>query len=192
MQPKVTDVVLSPNQPLVVPVQIRIPSSLPLDLVLLQDLSYSYLPFVGLLNSTISAFIAAIQGVNPDVYFGFSSFIDKPIPPFGQWDIRKDYEYRTEAPLNSDPTSVINAVRAIAANTTALFGGSDIPEAQLDALLALCNRVNEVGWRNETKLAKKVNRIIVVVTDAPYHKAGDVANATADPLYNSVLTSGGS
>jgi hypothetical protein len=140
-----------------------------MDMVMLQDLSYSFKPDLPILNSTIEAFVAAIQSQYPDTYFGWASFIDKPIEPFGTWGIRQDYEFKLESALSADPSYIIHAIREKAANSDSLFGGNDIPEAQLDAMLTLC-KDKSIGWRNETQLNKRVNKIIVLITDAPYHQ----------------------
>jgi len=190
ISPEYTLVVLAPNEPLCVPIHVRSPENIPLDLFLLQDLSYSFRGDLLILQELMPAFVSNISAIVYDVYFGFGSHVDKPIEPFGFWSALgefQDYEYVTNQPLSGDASGSVYNVQHI--NSSGLFGGDDTPECHFDAICAIAHR-SEIGWRaaNSTS-ADRVNRILIIATDAPYHEAGDVANAqtsedcTANPNF---------
>jgi Ca2+-binding RTX toxin-like protein len=129
------------------------------DIFLLQDLTGSFtedLPrlksiFPSLLDNLRDPVLEVIYGANP--FFGIASFRDKPVSPFGS---PGDFVYRNNITLTGDTASVISTVNELSAG-----GGSDGPEAQLEALLQLSFNPNyRVGS----------TRIALVVTDALYHQ----------------------
>ena len=58
-------------------------TSAPLDLQFLQDRSGSFGDDIAMVRSLIPGIVSAVQAVQANSMFGVSSFIDKPIAPFG-------------------------------------------------------------------------------------------------------------
>jgi Ca2+-binding RTX toxin-like protein len=130
-----------------------------LDLVLTQDLSGSFGDDVVTVKALADALVTAITGIASDVRLGVTSFVDKPVSPFGS---TTDYEYRTDQALTATFSEFIDAL-----NGLTVLSGNDYPEAQLTALLQNAVRTAEVGWRPGSI------KVVVLTTDAAFHKAGD-------------------
>lgn len=140
---------------------------LPLDLVLLQDLSGSFLDDVDTLRDLAGDLVDEVRALQPDSLLGVASFVDKPIVPFG---VPGEFAYNTDRPLTDDP----GAFTATIDGLTVAFG-NDTPESQLEALLQLGLRAEaELGYRAEAL------RVAVLATDAPFHIAGDFAGVPAN------------
>ncbi len=137
----------------------------PLDVVLLQDLSGSFQNDLSTLRSLVPDLLDSVQDIAADSQFGLASFIDKPILPIGDPD-NGVYLYRTEQPLTSDLEllqSTVDDFETISNETT--------PEASVEGLLQVAVRTEEFGFRDNAR------RIVIVTTDAPFAQAGDGAEA---------------
>lgn len=144
-------------------------STLPLDVVFVQDLSGSFGDDIATVRGLVPNVVNAIRGVNGDSAFGVVGFVDKPVSPFGGYD---DYVYRLFSPVSMTTSSVSNAY-----DSMVIQSGSDGPESQLEALFQVAKRADgEVGFRSDTM------RVAVLFTDADYHVAGDGASAYPDPI----------
>jgi Ca2+-binding RTX toxin-like protein len=139
----------------------------PLDLVLAQDLSGSFADDVATVQDLAEDLVATILGIAADVHLGVTSFIDKPVPPFGS---SGDFEYRTDLQLTDDTGTFITALDGLVTGS-----GNDAPESQLTALLQIALRSDEVGWRPGAL------KVVVLTTDAVAHVAGDFPSV---PLNN--------
>ena len=148
------------------------------DIVFLQDLTGSYyddLPRLkvllsGVVNRITSPYLTQIFGT--DLEFGLASFKDKPVSPLGS---PGDYVYQKEVSL----TTNVGQVKTAVGNFTA-SGGNDGPESQLEALLHVALD-SSIGYRVGSK------RLVFLATDAEYHVAGDLKNASltpTDPKYH--------
>jgi Ca2+-binding RTX toxin-like protein len=136
-------------------------STLPLDLVFLQDLSGSFYDDIATVKTLVPKVVDAITSVNRDSAFGVVGFVDKPISPFGASS--GDYVYKLFSPVSDDGTTVATAYDGMT-----ILNGNDTPEAQLEALFQVAKRADgEVGFRDESM------RVVVLFTDAEYHVAGD-------------------
>jgi serralysin len=151
------------------------------DIVLLQDLSGSFgddLPrlreIIGpLVDNLRNPILERIFGADP--FFGVSSFVDKPVDPFGS-SYSGDYVYRQDLALTSDSNSVVSTVNS---STFSIRNGGDGPEAQLEALLQLTFDPN---YRSGS------TRIALIVTDAPFHLPPDgVTQAGSTKLLRSLI-----
>lgn len=180
-------VVLAPGDPITVEIRVRSPANIPLDLFFLQDLTQSFDDDMKNVNSTIDQFLTNIAATVPNVYYGWASFLDKPIDPYGVYVAGvagfEDYVFRLDVPLSADPAPVAAIYNYYAGIT--LAGGGDVPESSLDAMLAIqdiTGAVRNVGWRPDSAGlgASRVNRVALVVTDAPAHKFGDIAANISD------------
>ncbi len=134
-----------------------------IDFVFLQDLSGSFTDDLPILKAQIANVIATVEDIDVNADFGVASFIDKPTSPFGA---ATDYVYQTHLAISSDNAAVIASVNALSTRN-----GADLPEAQLEALMQVALRVDEVGYRPDTK------RIVMLSTDSAFHQAGDYSAA---------------
>ena len=136
---------------------------LPLDVQFLQDLTGSFGDDIATVRGLIPGIVGALQAVQPNSWFGSSTFVDKPIGPFGTTG---EWTYNTLLSLTSNVTSLTATY-----NGMSIRNGMDAPESQLEALMQLGLRSAEVGFRADSA------RFTVLFTDAPYHVAGDGAAA---------------
>ena len=97
--------------------------------------------------------------VQPDSLFGSSTFVDKPVGPFG---VAGEWVYNTLLPLTADTTALADAY-----NNMIIRYGADEPESQIESLMQLALHSSEVGFRPDSA------RFVVLFTDAPFHVAGD-------------------
>lgn len=136
-----------------------------LDLVFLQDLSTSFDDDIAKVKGLIPELAAAVRNIEPDTRFGFASFVDKPI------SVRTDgYVYQTDLKLTKD----ISQLQFIVSNLrTYDFGNTDIPEAQLEGLLQAGLRMQSGVRADDLGFRLGAKRIVVLLTDAPFKKAGD-------------------
>lgn len=134
-------------------------SERPLDLVLVQDRSGSFSDDLTTIAGLLPDLVSSATGLASNVRLGLASFIDKPTSPFGA---SGDHEYQTELALTSDTAAWSTAVTGLTA-----FGGSDLPESQMTALLQVALRTSEVGWNPDAL------KVLVLTTDAAPHFAGD-------------------
>ena len=168
VNPAIVDTVLAIDDPLSFSVDVTVeanPSSL--DLFFVQDLSSSFSDDIAVVRTLIPDLVSNIGSRVSDVRYGYSSFVDKPINPFGR-PSRGDYVYRTDLALTSDTSTLQDTV-----NGLQILSGGDIPESQLEALLQVGVRAQtpEIGFRSDAL------NVAVVATDAPFHRAGDGARA---------------
>lgn len=133
----------------------------PLDVQFLQDLSGSFNDDITNVRALVPQIVDALQAVQPNVGFGLSSFVDKPVSPFGSTG---DYVYNLNLGITTNETDLANAY-----NAATIAVGGDAPESQIEALMHLALTPGEVGFRVGTA------RFVVLFTDAAFHVAGDGA-----------------
>lgn len=146
-------------------------SNKPLDLVILQDSSSSFRDDIITFQTLVTDLTNSVLAIQPEAKFGVASFADKPISPFGGGSgfvggfgfLEASYVYKTELPL----TSNVNLLQQTYNNLNANINAGDLPESQIEALLQLALREEEIGFRSESQ------RFVVLTTDANYHRAGD-------------------
>ena len=136
------------------------------DLKFLSDSSGSYSDNLQDYQTQIAVTVNRLSNPNlsrifgADVQFGVSSFVDKPISPFGS-SAAGDFVYQNNLALTSDVEAVKTTVDGLN-----IFNGADEEEAQLEALLQT-SLDSSVGYRSGS------SRIVFLATDADYHVAGD-------------------
>ena len=138
-------------------------TSRPFDVQFLQDLSGSFGDDIASVRSLVPQIVDAVHAVQANSTFGVSSFVDKPVSPFGstgEWVFRQELTQTTDA----------LALAASYASMSILYG-ADEPEAQIEGLMQLALHEAELGFRADSA------RFVVIFTDAPYHMAGDGASA---------------
>ena len=135
----------------------------PLDVQFLQDLTGSFADDIMTVRGLVPQIVTALQAVQSNATFGVSSFVDKPIAPFG---VTGEWVYKLEQALSADATTL-----AATYNRITNLSGSDAPESQIEALMQLALHATETGFRADSA------RFVVLFTDAPFHVAGDGAAA---------------
>jgi Ca2+-binding RTX toxin-like protein len=133
----------------------------PLDVQFLQDLSGSFGDDIANVRALVPQIVAALQAVQADSRFGVTSFIDKPVSPFGA---AGEWVYQLELALTAS-----SAALSATYNSLVIRNGADEPEAQLEGLMQLALHQIETGFRPDSA------RFVVLFTDAPFHQAGDGA-----------------
>ncbi|MEO1208975.1 MAG: hypothetical protein AAFX78_05465 [Cyanobacteria bacterium J06638_20] len=132
------------------------------DFVLLQDLSGSFTDDLPVLQALAEPLVNTLRRRNADTKFAVASFIDKPQLPFGAPD---DFVYETNLALTARLDNVISSL-----DTLTTQNGEDLPEAQLEALLQVALRTDELGFREDS------TRYVMLSTDSTFHVEGDGAS----------------
>lgn len=135
------------------------PEDRKVDLYLLLDASGSFYDDLPAIRATLQDLISqAAQGkLKGRVRLGLGSFIDKPIASYPSI-----YTYRHHQNLTEDFAAVLRALRGVQ-----IMENYDEPEAQLEAMLEAAGRAGQIGFDPAAE------RLMVVITDAEYHRAGD-------------------
>lgn len=135
------------------------PEDRKVDLYLLLDSSGSFQDDLPSIRATLQDLIrqAAAGRIKGEVRLGLGSFIDKPIGPYPSL-----YTYKHHQSLTTDFAQVLRSLRTL--NITENY---DEPEAQLEAMLEAAGRTGQIGYTDDRQ------RIMVVITDEDYHRAGD-------------------
>jgi len=139
----------------------------PIDIYFMIDYTKSMEKIKNRLGTIVTNIRNEIVKTTSDYRFGFGGFNEKPIPPFDKFhtDGRK-FDFVHYQSMTDNTEEIITKI-----STTKLFeGNKDSPEGGLDGLmqLLLCDdQTNPIGWR------KNVKGIVVFVTNAPSHLAGD-------------------
>jgi Ca2+-binding RTX toxin-like protein len=136
-------------------------TTMPLDVQFLQDLSGSFGDDIANVRALIPGLVSALTAVQSDARFGSSTFVDKPVSPFG---VSGEWVYDTLLAQTTDVAALTAAYAGMA-----IRNGQDEPEAQIEALMQLALHAAEVGFRSESA------RFVILFTDAPFHVAGDGA-----------------
>ena len=142
------------------------PEERKVDLYLLLDASGSFNDDLPAIRSTVQDLIRqAAQGkLKGKIRLGLGSFIDKPLPPYPQL-----YTYKHHQSLTEDFSAVLKALRGID-----IYENYDEPEAQLEAMLEAAGRAGAIGYADDAE------KLLVVITDADYHRAGDFPSPAED------------
>jgi len=135
--------------------------SSPMDVQFLQDLSGSFGDDIATVRGLVPGIVTALQAIQANSQFGVSSFIDKPVNPFGA---SGEWVYNLHL-------AQTNAAATLAAtyNSLGIMMGNDGPEAQIEGLMQLALHATEAGFRPDAA------RFVILFTDAPFHLAGDGA-----------------
>jgi len=141
----------------------------PIDIYFMIDLTKSMETVKNKLATIVTNIKNEIVKTTSDYRFGFGGFNEKPIPPFDSFhpgNNARKFDFVHIQSMTENTNQIIDKIK-----TTGLFeGNKDSPEGGLDGLmqLLLCdNQANPIGWRNNVK------GIVVFVTNAPSHLAGD-------------------
>jgi hypothetical protein len=136
-------------------VNIPSPANIPLDVLIVQELTSGFIYDLISLKTVLPQVIDSIRSTYSNSRFGFATFSDKPIYPYGVSG--KDWVFSLTSQLTSDVSSVKQAITGI---NTCLNGG-DAPNAQLEALLLAAG--SNVGW------AENSRHVVLLITKSTYH-----------------------
>ncbi|MCX7880041.1 MAG: OmpA family protein [Ignavibacteria bacterium] len=156
----VDDVIVTENglEKQVISVQkISVTERVPADFVFILDVTGSMQRQIDEIKSNISRFVSTLLSRGIDYRIGLILFSDL---------VEKVYQ----------PTDNVNVFLSWLANVRA-FGGGDEKENALEAIKA----TKDIGWR------PSANRVIVLITDAPYHQLGEKGGGFTNETTNSII-----
>jgi hypothetical protein len=129
----------------------------PVDIVFVMDITESMQPYIDAVKQNIINFAQDLASNNRDYRLGLVTFEDYVVSKYPDCNC----EYRQQ--MTSDVQKFISWVGTLHAG-----GGGDIPEDQLDAL----------AYATTFPFRPDAQGIIIIVTDAPPHHAGDGSGYT--------------
>ena len=134
----------------------------PVDIVFVMDITESMQPYVDAVKQNIIQFAQDLAANNRDYRLGLVTFEDYVVSKYPDCNC----EYRNT--MTSDVQKFIGWVGSLHAG-----GGGDIPEDQLDAL----------AYAASFPFRPEAQGIVILITDAPSHHAGDGPDRQGDPAY---------
>jgi hypothetical protein len=164
ISPTNVEVFLRPGKNVTFPVSITVPFLPPLDMYFLMDASESMRRHIESVRSSVGDLVTRIKQLQNDTVFGLASFIEKPQMPFGGWP--ECYSYKSHSPLNANISLFADALDDLLG---ALRRNNEHPESSMDGAL-YASMDPSVGYRPGSF------KIVMVVTDASSHVAGDGVN----------------
>src|SRR5271155_3861501 len=124
----------------------------PVDIVFVLDVTESMQPYIDAVKQNIISFAHDLASNNRDYRLGLVTFEDYVVSKY------PDCNCAYQKTMTSDVNQFINWVGTLHAS-----GGGDIPEDQLDAL----------AYAASFPFRPQAQGIIIIITDAPPHHAGD-------------------
>ncbi|KAJ8729626.1 hypothetical protein PYW08_001207 [Mythimna loreyi] len=135
----------------------------PVDLYVLLDASKTMEGIKDMTARKAENIYKAIKNLTNNVHLGFGTFIDKKMLPFmSNKEDGLTYSFRHSLKLVDDFKQFKDKVSKSECGLS-----NDIPEGGFDALAQVLVCKDIIGWRNESR------KIVVFITDGPYHAAGD-------------------
>lgn len=139
----------------------------PIDLYLLMDLSDSMGDDKENVVRLGSLLANTMSNITTNYKLGFGSFVDKNVEPIRSFSSCRyqsecPYPFKNRMKLNQDSSSFMDAV-----SSAQIVSGSDVLEGGLEALVQATVCTDQIGW------AERARRVILFVTDAISHMAGD-------------------
>lgn len=157
---------------------VRPAENYPVDLYYLMDMSNSMENDLEKLTALASKIAASMKNITKNSKLGFGSFVDKTVSPYIRVETKypclssggsppkcvPTYGFRHILSLVDDPKLFEQKIKE-----QVISGNLDAPEGGFDALMQVAACEKEIGWSvNGTS-----RRLVVFVTDAPFHIAGD-------------------
>ncbi|MBF6560605.1 MAG: FHA domain-containing protein [Candidatus Binataceae bacterium] len=134
----------------------------PVDIVFVLDVTESMQPYIDAVKQNIIQFAQDLAANNRDYRLGLVTFEDYVVSEYPDCNC----EYRNT--MTSDVQKFIGWVGGLHAG-----GGGDIPEDQLDGL----------AYAAGFPFRPTAQGIVILITDAPSHQAGDGPDRTGDAAY---------
>ncbi|HEY6420062.1 MAG TPA: FHA domain-containing protein [Candidatus Binataceae bacterium] len=135
----------------------------PVDIVFVLDVTESMQPYIDAVKQNVIAFAQDLAANNRDYRLGLVTFEDYVISQYPDCNCA----YRNT--MTSDVKQFTDWVGTLHAG-----GGGDIPEDQLDAL----------AYASKFPFRPQAQAILILITDAPCHIAGDGPDRTGDQAYH--------
>lgn len=166
---------LRPGQEAVFNVTFRRAKGYPIDLYYLMDLSYSMLDDLINVKKLGGDLLRALNEITESGRIGFGSFVDKTVLPFVNTHPEKLRNPCPNKEKECQPPFAFKHVLKLTDNSNQfqtevgkqlISGNLDAPEGGLDAMMQVAACLEEIGWRN-------VTRLLVFATDDGFHFAGD-------------------
>ncbi|KAI8490708.1 neuregulin binding [Branchiostoma belcheri] len=141
-----------------------------IDLYILMDLSKSMADDLFLLWDSLDKLVQTVLQGEKHVRLGFGTFVDKTVLPFtNTFNLEEPckgcapaFSFRHVQVLTDDFSQFSHSV-----TEQEISGNIDAAEGLLDALMQATVCQEQIGWREDAA------RVILVLTDAPFHWAGD-------------------
>src|SRR5713101_9319040 len=134
----------------------------PVDIVFVMDVTESMQPYIDAIKQNMITFAQDLNSNNRDYRLGLVTFEDYVVSKYPDCNC----EYRNK--MTSNVQQFMSWVGTLHAG-----GGGDIPEDQLDAL----------AYASTMPFRPDAQGIIILITDAPPHVAGDGPDRTGDSAY---------
>ena len=169
------------GEPLTFSFSVKPAENFPLDLYILMDLSNSFRDDLIQVKKLAPSLANSLSNLTDDSLIGFGTFTDKRTPPFTsnkQLDLGWTYNgmpscqetrecslpiaFEHVSDLTNSSEEFNSTIQGVILSTSA-----DAPEGTLDAMMqaVVCNKV--IGWRDKSR------KVLLVMTDAVVHSAGD-------------------
>ncbi|XP_048455430.1 integrin beta-2-like [Rhincodon typus] len=175
IKPQKVKLFLRRGSPQKIEVKFKRAEGYPVDLYYLMDLSYSMKDDLENVKSLGGKLLEALTSITKSSKIGFGSFVDKTVLPFVNTHPEKmknpcptkteacqrPFNFRHVLKLTNDSNVFTSEV-----GKQSISGNLDPPEAGLDAMMQAAVCVDQIGWRN-------VTRLLVYTSDDGFHFAGD-------------------
>ncbi|KAL4715135.1 hypothetical protein ACJJTC_012182 [Scirpophaga incertulas] len=163
IKPQKYKISLRPGVPLDFKFSFKPAPHYPVDLYFLLDLSKTMQNVKTTIEEQSNKIYETMNTLTSNIRLGIGSFIDKNTLPYtNKINNHLTYSFKNRMKLTNDTGKFKIAVSEME------FGQNhDFPEGGLDALAQAIVCQEDIGWRNESR------KIIVFLTDGPYHSAGD-------------------
>ncbi|XP_011403560.2 PREDICTED: integrin beta-6-like [Amphimedon queenslandica] len=167
--PDVVNIALRPGVPVSFNVTVQTALNFPLDLYLLIDISRSLSSDIETLKRLSLNLTESLSNISTNYKIGFGTFVDKPIYPYSSFvppssgTLAPPYSYHHILNLTNNETEFAQLLD----DNTELSYGADQAEATFDSLLQAVVCQDIIGWTD------RATKVIVLLTDAVSHTAGD-------------------
>jgi len=132
------------------------------DIYFLLDLSGSMGLYKKQLETIPEELVTDIKARTNDYQFGYGAFREKPMTPMGKIIPGVEYDFEHFQSLTKETHMLKQRIKG-----SQVSPNYDTPEAGMDGLAQVILCENQIGWRPHS------THIIVFITDAPSHIAGD-------------------
>eukprot|EP01071_Lankesteria_metandrocarpae_P006308 Lankesteria_metandrocarpae@DN4311_c1_g1_i1.p1 len=146
-----------------------------MDMLLAQDVSGSFKDSLGNVSNAMTKLISDLEARHEGSRFKLTMFTDLPIWPYGCDHIDKTYQ-DTPYKSGTDWTTASKDFQRVL-DVIGTEWGVDMEEAQLSHLAHICDR-GVFTLPADTR--SKLQRVIVMPTDAEFHEAGDLYKLTPE------------
>lgn len=171
-------VYVRPGIPVNVTIRLIVPTIPPIDLMVLQDGSYSMIPLINLIESLVPNISQSLRdftknstacrsNVSDCVWFGQYMYLEKPVSPFANFP--ESYIIKPVTNLSAD---IVGFQQGLALSPTYVARNYEHPEDGLEAMLFMAQNPEGAGFR----YSRGVFHICMLISDAGCHLAGDGKN----------------